>query len=87
MEDEYQNKNDGRAEEKRWALTILRAAWRITKALIGIVLCNNMRSFLDWIMNNILLAPAAKTNPSLVLINLKPYGQVVLYMQVALVCG
>lgn len=62
--------------------------WRIIKALIGIVagaiLCG---VFSDWIMNNVLLAPATKTNPPLPLINLKPYGQVVLYMQVAIVCG
>jgi len=62
--------------------------WRIIKALIGIVagaiICG---VFSDWIMNNILLAPATKTNPPLPLINLKPYGQVVLYMQVAILCG
>lgn len=62
--------------------------WRIIKALIGVIagaiICG---VFSDWIMNNILLAPATKTNPPFPLINLKPYGQVVLYMQVALVCG
>jgi sec-independent protein translocase protein TatC len=62
--------------------------WRIIKALIGVVagaiICG---IFSDWIMNYVLLAPATKTNPQLPLINLKPYGQVVLYMQVALVCG
>jgi sec-independent protein translocase protein TatC len=38
-------------------------------------------------MNNFLLAPATKTEPPLSLINLKPYGQLVLYMEVILVGG
>jgi sec-independent protein translocase protein TatC len=38
-------------------------------------------------MNYFLLAPAMKTNPPLVLINLKPYGQLVLYMEVVLIGG
>jgi len=62
--------------------------WRLIKALIGIVvgaiICG---IFSDWIMNNFLLAPATKTEPPLVLINLKPYGQLVLYMEVVLVGG
>jgi len=62
--------------------------WRIIKALLGVVagaiVCG---IFSDWIMNNILLAPAMSTKPPMVLINLKPYGQIVLYMQVALVGG
>jgi len=62
--------------------------WRIIKALLGIVIGAAICGvFSDWIMNNVLLAPATKTNPPLPLINLKPYGQVVLYMQVAIVCG
>jgi sec-independent protein translocase protein TatC len=62
--------------------------WRIIKALIGIVagavICG---IFIDWILNNFLLAPALHTNPPLQLINLKPYGQLVLYMEVILVGG
>jgi sec-independent protein translocase protein TatC len=62
--------------------------WRLIKALIGIVvgaiICG---IFIDWIMNNFLLAPATKTEPPLSLINLKPYGQLVLYMEVILVGG
>ncbi|MCI0449539.1 MAG: twin-arginine translocase subunit TatC [Chlorobi bacterium] len=62
--------------------------WRLIKALIGIVagavICG---IFIDWIMNNFLLAPATKTEPPIVLINLKPYGQLVLYMEVILVGG
>lgn len=62
--------------------------WRIIKSIIGIVvgaiICG---IFIDWIMNYFLLAPAAKTIPPLVLINLKPYGQLVLYMEVILIGG
>ncbi|RPI16460.1 MAG: twin-arginine translocase subunit TatC [Ignavibacteriae bacterium] len=62
--------------------------WRIIKAVFGIVvgaiICG---IFIDWIMNYFLLAPALKTNPPLVLINLKPYGQLVLYMEVILIGG
>lgn len=62
--------------------------WRIIKAILGVVvgavICG---IFIDWIMNTLLLAPALSTNPPLVLINLKPYGQLVLYMEVVLVGG
>jgi sec-independent protein translocase protein TatC len=62
--------------------------WRIVKALIGIVIGGVICGiFVDWIMNNFLLAPALNTNPPLVLINLKPYGQLVLYMEVVLIGG
>jgi sec-independent protein translocase protein TatC len=62
--------------------------WRIIKAVIGIVIGAVICGiFIDWIMNRFLLAPALATNPPLVLINLKPYGQLVLYMEVILVGG
>src|SRR4030095_3405894 len=62
--------------------------WRVIKAVIGIVIGGIIAGiFIDYIMNDILLAPATKTVPPLVLINLKPYGQLVLYMQVIIVCG
>lgn len=62
--------------------------WRIIKAILGVVagaiICG---IFIDWIMNYFLLLPATKTNPPLTLINLKPYGQILLYMEVILVGG
>jgi sec-independent protein translocase protein TatC len=62
--------------------------WRIIKSVIGVVLGAIVCGiFVDWIMNYFLLAPALKTNPPLVLINLKPYGQLVLYMEVILIGG
>lgn len=80
--------NDHNGSEMGFLDHLEELRWRIIKALIGVVagaiVCG---VFSDWIMNAILLAPATKTNPPLPLINLKPYGQVVLYMQVALVCG
>ena len=38
-------------------------------------------------MDDFLLSPAKNTTPPLELINLKPYGQLVLYMEVIIVCG
>jgi len=62
--------------------------WRLIKAVIGVVLGGIIAAvFIDYIMNDFLLAPATKTTPPLELINLKPYGQLVLYFEVILVCG
>ncbi len=62
--------------------------WRLIKAVIGIVIGGTVAAiFIDYIMNNFLLAPANQTTPPLVLINLKPYGQLVLYFEVILACG
>ncbi|HMQ80683.1 MAG TPA: twin-arginine translocase subunit TatC, partial [Ignavibacteria bacterium] len=50
--------------------------WRLIKSLIGVVLGGIIAAvFIDYIMNDFLLAPATKTTPPLELINLKPYGQ------------
>jgi sec-independent protein translocase protein TatC len=62
--------------------------WRIIKSAIGVVVGSIICGiFVNWIMNYFLLSPAKSTNPPLVLINLKPYGQLVLYMEVILVGG
>lgn len=62
--------------------------WRLIKAVIGIVVGGIIAGvFIDYIMDDFLLAPAKQTTPPLELINLKPYGQLVLYMEVILVCG
>lgn len=62
--------------------------WRLIKAVIGIVLGGIVAAiFIDYIMNDFLLSPAKQTTPPLELINLKPYGQLVLYFEVILVCG
>lgn len=62
--------------------------WRIIKSLIGIVAGAIITGiFIDWIINYVLFAPAKNTVPPLTIINLKPYGQFILYMQVVLVGG
>lgn len=62
--------------------------WRIIKAMIGVIIGSVICGiFSDWIMTNVLLAPATNSVPPLPLINLKPYGQLVIYMEVILVCG
>lgn len=69
--------------------------WRIIKALLGIVagaiVC---WIFIDQIMNDVLLRPVLAVNENLApgqqpinLQNLKPFGQVFLYMQVAFIGG
>lgn len=43
--------------------------------------------FIDFIFDDILLSPLKQFDPPVHLQNLKPYGQVVLYLQVALFSG
>jgi len=69
--------------------------WRIVKALIGVVLGMALCwIFIDPIMNSVLLKPVVDLNHSLTpgqqplrLQNLKPFGQLFLYMQVAIIGG
>ncbi len=60
--------------------------WTIIKSLIGIVLGAIICwIFIDFIINEILLRPARINN--LKLQNLRPFGQLFLFLQVALICG
>jgi sec-independent protein translocase protein TatC len=62
--------------------------WRIIKALIGVVLAGIVVGiFADFIVANIILAPSAHTIPPLKIINIKPFGQFTLYMEVILIGG
>ncbi|MDQ3020118.1 MAG: twin-arginine translocase subunit TatC [Bacteroidota bacterium] len=62
--------------------------WRIIKSAIGIVLAAIVVGiFINWIMNDVLLLPATRTNPPLKLQNIKPFGQFTLYMEVIIVGG
>jgi len=62
--------------------------WRLIKALIGIIVGAIVTGvFIDWIMDNILFAPATKTIPPLSIINLRPYGQFLIYMEVIFIGG
>jgi sec-independent protein translocase protein TatC len=69
--------------------------WRVIKALLGVligmILC---WVFIDWIMDDVLLRPIVHVNanlgpgqPAIKLQNLKPFGQLFLYMQVAIIGG
>jgi sec-independent protein translocase protein TatC len=60
--------------------------WRIIKALIGIVIGSILCwIFIDFIINVILIKPAVANKIRLQ--NIRPFGQVFLYMQVALIGG
>jgi sec-independent protein translocase protein TatC len=69
--------------------------WRLIKALIGVVLGAVVCwVFIDWLMQDALLRPITTLNANLQpgqepirLQNLKPFGQLFLYMQVALIGG
>jgi len=69
--------------------------WRIIRVLIGIVLGMILCwVFIDWLMNTVLLRPIITLNGSLSpgqqpihLQNLKPFGQLMLYMEVAIIGG
>jgi len=62
--------------------------WRIIKALIGVVIGSIITLyFIEWIMDSVLFAPATHTVPPLSIINIRPYGQFVLYMEVVLIGG
>jgi len=60
--------------------------WRLIYAIIGIavgaIICG---IFIEYIIDFILLLPAKKVGASLQ--NLKPFGQVFLYFEVAIICG
>jgi sec-independent protein translocase protein TatC len=60
--------------------------WRVVKAAIGVVACAILcMVFIDVIMAQVLLPPAKKVG--IHLINLKPFGKVMLYFQVAIIAG
>jgi sec-independent protein translocase protein TatC len=69
--------------------------WRIIKGLIGVVLGMIVCwIFIDWIMDQVMLRPITQLNATLAqgqqpihLQNLKPFGQLFLYMQVAIIGG
>jgi len=57
--------------------------WRIIKSVIGIIIGALIAGiFIKFIMDDILLRPAANTIPPMKLQNIKPFGQFTLYMEV-----
>ncbi len=61
-----------------------RLIWALVGAVIGTAICG---FFANDIVNKFLLAPAIHANPPLKIQNLKPYGQLVLYMELVFVAG
>lgn len=62
--------------------------WRIIRSAAGVIIGGIIVGiFINWIMDNVLLLPAMKTNPPLKLQNIKPFGQFSLYMEVIIVGG
>lgn len=62
--------------------------WRIVKALGGIVVAAIFCAIIaPWLVEDVLLRPVMQATPPLAIINLKPYGKVLVYMQVVLLGG
>lgn len=62
--------------------------WRIIKALLGVIVAGIVVGlFVNFIVDNVILAPSANTIPPLKIINIKPFGQFTLYMEVILIGG
>ncbi|PIW70445.1 MAG: twin-arginine translocase subunit TatC [Ignavibacteriales bacterium CG12_big_fil_rev_8_21_14_0_65_30_8] len=60
--------------------------WRLIYSFIGIVIGTILSwIFIDYLINVILLQPAK--NAGIDLQNLKPFGQVFVYLEVAIICG
>lgn len=80
----------GDSEEKVSEMTFLEhleeLRWRVLYALIGILIGTIVTwIFIDFLVENILLIPAKKANINLQ--NLKPFGQLFLFMQIAMIGG
>jgi sec-independent protein translocase protein TatC len=61
-----------------------RLIWSVIGILIATIFC---AIFADFIVNKFLLLPAIHSKPPLKIQNLKPYGQMVLYMEIIFVAG
>lgn len=82
------NENQTNDKEMNFLDHLEELRWRLIKSLIAIVVCAVLVGvFSDYIITNILLLPAKNTEPPLNIINLKPYGQVTLYLEVIIVGG
>lgn len=99
MADDTTTHSDATAEASEKEMSFLghleELRWRIIKAalgvLVGAILC---WVFIDWIMDVVMLGPVVRLNNNLApgqqpihLQNLKPFGQLFLYMQVAIIGG
>lgn len=90
MESEEKIKDNRIEDEKEMSFLehLEELRWRIIKVVIGIVVGGILIAiFIDPIINYIIFLPAKNTNPPMTIINLKPFGQFTLYMEVILIGG
>ncbi|HEY9164848.1 MAG TPA: twin-arginine translocase subunit TatC [Candidatus Kryptonia bacterium] len=62
----------------------MRLIWSLVGIAIGTIIC---AVFADAIVNKFLLSPAIHSKPPLKIQNLKPYGQLMLYMELVFIAG
>ncbi len=80
--------NKGKKREMHFLDHLEELRWRIIKALGGIVVAAIFCAIIaPWLVEDVLLRPVLQATPPLSLINLKPYGKVLVYMQVVLLGG
>ena len=90
MESEEKIKGNHIEDEKEMSFLdhLEELRWRIIKVVIGIVIGGILIAiFIDPIINFIIFLPAKNTDPPMTIINLKPFGQFTLYMEVILIGG
>ncbi|MFC2093887.1 twin-arginine translocase subunit TatC, partial [Bacteroidota bacterium] len=90
MESEEKIKDNHIEDEKEMSFLehLEELRWRIIKAAIGIVIGGILVAiFIDPIINYVIFLPAKNTIPPMTIINLKPFGQFTLYMEVILIGG
>lgn len=82
----YQNENDNGSSEMTFLEHLEELRWRIIYSILGIVIGAIVCwIFIDFLVDVILLKPAKDSGASLQ--NLKPFGQLFLYMQIAIIGG
>ncbi|MFZ1321580.1 MAG: twin-arginine translocase subunit TatC [Ignavibacteria bacterium] len=88
-QNDQENTDSGNAPDEMSFLEHLEELrWRIIKSAVGVIIASIVVGiFISWIMDNVLLMPATKTNPPLKLQNIKPFGQFTLYMEVIIFGG
>lgn len=86
LKDQSAAKRAENSEEMSFLEHLEELRWRILYSVIGVIIATSLAwIFIDPLIENILLVPAA--NASLKLQNLRPFGQLFLYFQVAVIAG
>jgi sec-independent protein translocase protein TatC len=87
-DDADRNESRPKRKEMHFLEHLEELRWRIVKAAAGIVVGAIVCALAaNWLVEDVLLAPVMKASPALTIINLKPYGKVLVYMQVILLGG